>query len=262
MKSKKTLIFLFIFFVFSLSELYAQNTRYSMYEDEYAFKKGLWYRIDFRQKVNIPFFSEEREITRIIIDAVKADSIQPYWDDDLHQKMTKAAFFKNLKIPYAGAELTDVEKEIEGVELKEKGDDDPEYYFPKQLFFMELKEYYRFDRISSRMYHDIETATLYIPAEINPTGLDKILGCFDFNELMEKVFKGNKNAIWYNPNNNAYHLSFADAFTQRLFSSKLVKYENPKTGLVIEMYQGKRALQTSEQIILKLLEFEALNYRY
>jgi hypothetical protein len=111
------------------------------------------------------------------------------------------------------------------------------------------------------MYHDIKTLTLYIPGEIHPTGLDKLLGSFNFKDLV-RVFKENKKAVWYNPNNNAVHMNFADAFIQRLFSAKLVKYENPKTGLIIEMYQGKRGLATSEQVVLKLMEFEAMNYRY
>lgn len=62
-------------------------------------KKTYWRRIDMREKMNKPFFSRDKEITRWIIDAVRSYKLTPYTDDKLAKAMTVEDFNKNLKVP-------------------------------------------------------------------------------------------------------------------------------------------------------------------
>ena len=88
-------------------------------------KKTYWRRIDLREKMNKPFFAREKEITRWIIDAVRAYKLTPYTDDKLAKAMTVEDFNKNLKVPNQTRQnqLSDTEKSMgfteENVEKQE-----------------------------------------------------------------------------------------------------------------------------------------------
>lgn len=47
------------------------------------FRKSVWRQVDLREKQNKPMFSEGKEISRIIIDAVKRGELQAYKNDSL-----------------------------------------------------------------------------------------------------------------------------------------------------------------------------------
>ncbi|MEM1135486.1 MAG: gliding motility protein GldN [Bacteroidota bacterium] len=235
-------------------------------KDDIMFKKSLWFRLDLRTKVNAPLFAQNNEISRILIDAVKNNVITPYKNDSLNTEMAKEEFLTRLKIP-----LTDNEED-EDIDWNNEnpwgGEEEslelgPDEYLPRQLYVIEMKEDMIFDSKESRMKHDILAFTLVIPAEQTPTGIDKVLASFSYKELVNKLFKNNPNAIWYNPQNAGAHLNLADAFTLRLPDGMLVKYENPKDNRVVDLYgENKRALIESQNAVMQLMEYEALLWEY
>jgi gliding motility associated protien GldN len=252
------------------AELYNPHSVRPVRSDDVMFKKTLWFRIDCRQKMNASFFAENQEISKLLLEAVKNDLILPFKDDHLQVRMTKEEFLELLQLPNQD-DLLDSQfdpfnvdnewpEEVVGNSAAERG---PDEYLPRQLFVFEIKEDILFDRRESRMKHDIHAITLILPAEINPTGLDKPLGVFSYKELVEKVFRNNPNAVWYNPRNSAAHLNLEDAFTLRQFSAQLLKYENPKNKMIVDLYNGgKKALIESERALMQLLEYEAQLWEY
>lgn len=229
------------------------------------FKKALWFRLDLRQKMNVGFFSDNNEITRLLINAVKAGKVRPFKNDSLTSRLSYTDFLDNLKLPSAGEEdaLADAEEWDNDDPWKEEAETKPKAaaapeYLPRQLYLLEIKEDLIFDNRRSRMYHDILAITIVIPAEQTPTGIEKVVASFSYKELAEELFANNPNAIWYNYQNSAQHHNLADAFTLRLFDGMLVKYENPKNNTLVDMYKGGRqAVMMSQQILYQLMEYEA-----
>ena len=232
-------------------------------------KRTLWWRIDLRQKINVGFFAENNEITRLIIDGVKKGKINPYKNDSLMTRLSMQQFLERLQLPI-----------VEELEELDTSDDDaewgtptvtaanvdvetPDEYLPRQLFVLELKEDRIFDKMQSRMVHDIQAITIIIPGSQTNTGLDLVLGSFSYKELAENLFKDNPNAIWYNMQNAAEHRNLAHAFDMRLFDGKLVKFNNPRDNSIIDMYKGgRRAAMMSERAIHKMIEEEVLLWSY
>jgi len=72
-------------------------------------KRTLWRRLDLREKQNQPMFSVGNEITKYIMDAVKAGLLDAYVDADMTKKMATADFGKALQMPNQGQTMTEEE---------------------------------------------------------------------------------------------------------------------------------------------------------
>lgn len=59
----------------------------------------IWRRMDLREKQNEPYFAEQNQITKIVIDAVKAGVLRPFINDSLNTRMSLNQFLENLKVP-------------------------------------------------------------------------------------------------------------------------------------------------------------------
>ncbi|GAB4340400.1 MAG: hypothetical protein OHK0038_19910 [Flammeovirgaceae bacterium] len=260
---------------------YNENSVRPIRKDDQMFKKSLWFQMDLRTKKNAPFFAQNNELPRLIIEAAKKGDIQPFYSDSLKTPLSKEEFLERLRIPQADREEDlllassedDWGSEGSGGEKKRKPvfEPDQDEYLPKQLFRIEIKEDLIFDKRRSRMYHDIQAITIIIPGEVSATGVDKVLASFSYKELYDKLFhieKGGKkydnpDAIWFNPQNPAEHRNLSEAFDLRLFEARLVKYENPKNSHIEDLYENsKRALIHSEEAVYQLMEYEALLWSY
>ncbi len=72
-------------------------------------KRTLWRRLDLREKQNQPMFSVGNEITKYIMDAVKAGLLDAYVDPDMTKKMATGDFSKALQMPNQGQTITEDE---------------------------------------------------------------------------------------------------------------------------------------------------------
>lgn len=279
LKSKK-ILFVMLALLLIASGLFAQSTEGQYNEwsvnairkDDQMFRKALWFRIDMREKQNVPFFADGNEITRLLIDAVKSGHIRPFKNDSLTTRMSLDEFEENLKIPKDDGDddFIDGEKFDENDDVWTEGDtksgkpksvvvNTADEYLPKQLYVIEMKEDLIFDKRRSRMYEDMLAITIIIPGEQTAAGIDRELATFSYKELCEQVFANNPNALWHNPRNSAQSHNLKDAFTMHLWRGTLVKYENPKNGRIVDMYSGgKAALMAAERAIAQLMEYEAL----
>ena len=247
-------------------------------ESDVLFKKTVWRKIDLREKQNRPLFSENREITKVLIEAVKSGELVAYKTDSVNVPLSREEFLANMTGKDMGGGLT--EEEIAAGFGQEEEDDDAwgaalgttatqetgpvsNEFFAKQLYLLELKENVVFDKKRSRMYHDIQTISIKVPATLNPLGFEQTVGSFKMSDLV-KVFRNNpETAIWYNAQNDAQHKNLADAFDLWLFSSYITKISNPNDRALGDIYGGgKKGLLAAQEALEALIEYEYSLWSY
>ncbi|RPD46302.1 gliding motility protein GldN [Hymenobacter sediminis] len=250
------------------------------------FRKTIWRAVDLREKQNKPMFSEGKEISRVILEAVKRGELQAYRNDSLTTTLSSAEVVSNMSYAEASAGLSDEEKAAGFSDSDLGGGDDgwgapapkkgkgkstakaapkapvapPSYeYRPKDIYQMEIKEDMIFDKKRSRMYHDIKAIGLLVPSTLsaNTSGIEKTIGYFKYSDLV-RVFRANPDkAIWFNPQNDAQHKNLADAFELWLFNSYIVKVSNPNDSRLDEIYGGQQqGILASQQAAADLIEYE------
>jgi gliding motility associated protien GldN len=269
----KKLLFSLIL-VWCVNQLHAQDSGYNPYSvrpvhvSYIMWQKTVTRSLDLREKQNLPLFSSNKELVRLIIEAVKAGILESYLSDSLDKgkKLTKDEFMDRLKEASTEAELTEEEKAFQKQQEADQGPgfgdkqvaSGPSYYQPNQLYKLEIKEDVLFDRQRSRLYYDIQSITIKVPAELDPKGIENTAGSFKYKDLVDNVFKKNPNAIWFNPINDAEHKNLADAFDLRLFSSRIIKVSNPKDKYLDDIYNEsqKQGLMSSTWTEFELMEFE------
>jgi gliding motility associated protien GldN len=108
-------------------------------------------------------------------------------------------------------------------------------FMAKQLYILKFRENLLFDKQRSRFYYDIQTVTLFIPAEFNTIkGTETEVASFKYKDLV-KIFRNMPNARWYNSQNRAEDKKIADAMDLRLFCSRIIKLSNPKDAMIEDM---------------------------
>lgn len=257
---------------------YNLNSLRPIRSSDQFFKKTLWWRIDLREKMNKSFNAKNMEITRVIIDAVKAGILRPFTNDSLVKRMDFDDFIKKLVVEGQGDGLTEEEKAMGfgieedlggwGDEFSSGGGDGggsgPTEYLPgKDLYLLEMREDLIFDKKRSRMYHDIQSITIILPADRNTKAVDIPIATFSYKELVENVFKDNPYAVWFNNANPKEHRNFAEAFDLRLFTGHIFKYSNGQDETMEDIYgDAKAAMYASLQYEYALLEYEAQLWEY
>jgi len=271
---------------------YNENSLRPVHKFDQMYKRTLWWRLDLTEKPNRPFSASSNEVTKIVIDAVKAGIIRPFENDSLKERMSYEDFIKNLQIPGSdsggdfdsgsdefggdtgggdswgddswgggssdgGGDGTGAEDTTGGGSADESGGGAQEY-FTKDLTILELREDLIFDKRRSRMIHDIQAITIKIPSKLHPAGLELPLASFSYKELVDNVFKENPAAIWYNPDGNlAEHRNFGEAFEMRLFMAHLFKVANWDDAAIEDIYgSGKASVVSGQNIEFELADYE------
>ena len=79
-------------------------------ESDMMYRKTVWRTVDLREKQNKPFFADGRQITKVIIDAVKRGELPIYKNDSLTTTLTQEEFTVNLTMPDQTGGMTEEEK--------------------------------------------------------------------------------------------------------------------------------------------------------
>ena len=250
---------------------YNPNSVRPIHESDIMFKKTVWTNVDLNEKQNRPFMAVNNEITRFVINAVKAGLLTPYTNDSLMTKKTPEEFVKDISA--AGTQMTEEDRRFEIQRVREDDFLTPEErnqriaeiqrggggneYPPAYFTQMELKEDFIFDKQRSRAYWDIQAVTFWLPAEKNgDLGIQKRMAAFKFKDLY-KLFKSSPNAIWFNSQNNQEHKNLADAFEMRLFTGRIIKVSNPDDRELNDIYEGgRKGMLASEWMKQQLMEYE------
>lgn len=268
------------------------NSVRPIHESKVMWKTTLWRRVDLNEKQNQPFFAKNSEITKFLLEGVRAGVLEAYANDSLITKLTLEKFKENLRVENTGGGLSDEEKAAGFAEEatddgwgdskkdpKKDAKKDPKAaaatqpatqaasstdveYFPQELNILELKEDVVFDKERSRLYYDIQTVTIILPAARTVKGFDVPVATFKYKEL-DKYFRSNPKCIWYNVSNMAQHKNMADAFDLRLFYGRIIKQSNARDQFLTDIYgTEKEGLNKSQQLEYKLMEFEHNLWEY
>lgn len=268
-----------------------------VHESNVMYKTTVWRRLDMREKLNSPMFAKGAEITKHLIDGVKAGVLDAYATDTLNKKLTLEDFNKRLFRQFEGGGLSQAEIDAGfgtgeddgwGGGAKTTGGSDDGWgegastpaaggakkpaspaasgggyeMFPDELYIVEIKEDWLFDKQRSRQYNDIQTLTVMIPAEAAPDGLEKPLATFRYKDL-EIFFRSNPNCIWYNEKNTAQHKNLADAFELRLFNGRIIRISDPRNRYLEDIYKSPKAgLLKSQEMEYELMEKEHNLWEY
>ena len=255
---------------FNSAALYAQtvynsNSVRPVRNYDILYKKRVIRALDLREKQNRPFMAVNNEMTKLLLDAVEKGILIPYTNDSLTTALTLKEVKQRLLMP-SDMPAYDINNPDDTTTLYlTYGENWREqvglvnYYLPKDLYQVEISEDFIFDKNRSRTIYDIQAITIYIPADhpANLKGIQLPLASFRFKNLVEKVFKDNPKAIWYNPQNEQEHKNLADAFELRLFSSYIIKVSNPKDEYLTDIYNDpEKGIMASQWKANELLEYE------
>lgn len=236
-----------------LSECYSENATNPIARAYVLYKKRVWREIYLDEKQNRPCFIRGKEISKVIIDAVRKEALIPYKNDGLLEVMPISEFLKNLLIPGETDPLKATDHE----------------FFPGEVSTLSLVENVIFNKITSKKEYDIESIQLIVPGSKNhPTYLDHPIATFKYKDLLAYFSTlPFEEVCWYNMSNTAETLTWMDAFSLRLFGSKIVKTENLDDANLDELYQNAspdgEALDLSQKVATKIdLEYECFLSEY
>jgi len=240
-----------------------------IHASDIMYKKTVTRALDLRELQNLPLFSQGKQITKLIIEAVNEGVLTPYSTDSLDggTKLTVEEFKKRIELPSTNVAPVDDGGGWDDDAFGDNTAEDAEpaapvanYFFPQDLYQMEIKEDLIFDKQRSVLYYDIISFTFKIPADHpdNIKGIEVPIASFSYKELVEKVFPNNPDAVWYNPMNDSEHHNLADAFELRLFSSYIIKVSNPNNEYLTDTYGGdpRTGIMASQWKAFELLEYE------
>lgn len=236
-----------------------------IHASDIMYKKTVTRALDLRELQNLPLFSQGKQITKLIIEAVEEGVLTPYVSDSLDggAKLTIAEFKKKIELQTSATPVEDDGGsgwDDGGTSATEEAAPSSNYFFPQDLYQMEIKEDLIFDKQRSVMYYDIISFTFKIPSDHpdNIKGIEVPIASFSYRELVEKVFPNNPDAVWYNPMNDSEHHNLAHAFELRLFSSYIIKVSNPNNEYLTDTYGGdpKTGIMASQWKAFELLEYE------
>jgi len=286
---KKIMVLFILAFLFSNPGFSQdpENSIYNVPEKDKLYSVSVWRRVFMDEKQNQAFFSRNREISRVLIDAVRDGLLIPYQSDSLTRRLSKEQFEDRLIIKTGVEEDAwggdswgdDSSSENQDGGGNQNNSSDPwgsstdawggaeaaaPTTFdrdPSEINILEIKEEVFFDKIRSRMYNAIEALTLYYLDQ--NTGIREPVASFDYKEA-EKVFRANPDkAVWYNRQNPGQNRNMADAFLLRMFYGMIVKISNPKNLTLREQVPDPQlALYLSMENEYKLAEYESDLWEY
>ncbi|WKN41821.1 gliding motility protein GldN [Tunicatimonas pelagia] len=90
-------------------EGYNDNSIRPIHTSDQLYRTRVWRRMDLKEKQNKPFFSENRWMTRVIVESVMNGTLYPYTNDSVTTRMSKEQFIENMTIPMDGPALSEEE---------------------------------------------------------------------------------------------------------------------------------------------------------
>jgi gliding motility associated protien GldN len=257
---KKCFLFLLFLGSFAVNAQFGYNPNAvrPVLEDDIMFRKSVVRRINLKEKQNKPFLAVGYEFPSQLIQAAKDNKVNAYGITtslvdiflnkiDLAKDESWDKGFETVKLIDANGQSYD---QITPVQLK-----------PDDIYVMEILEEVVFDKRRSRMYINIIAINLIAPG-FGEGGGDKEVASFKYKEVdryfrQRYVESNQKEALWYNPNNNRRHMCVMDAFELRLFSSRILKVSNPDDKYLNQFYADPiEELYKAQEAEMELMEFE------
>jgi len=212
-------------------------------EDDVMYKIGVWRRIDLREKYNFPLYgSGDTKNNGIVNNIYKAvveeNALEVFADEEFTQPLSIAEFQNNFWIAANGDSI-----------------------FVKQLYYLDFREDFLFDKHHSQIKFDVKYIELVMPSPTNANAGQKTIGFIRYKDFYNH-FKNHPEAKWLNFQNDSKSLTYDQAFDMRLFRSVVRKYTNSDNALIADMVDPDnpspelQAFLNSLEFEYKLLEYE------
>ena len=231
-------------------------------EADVLWKKRVWREIDFRQKMNLPFYYPRdghqnwRRFMDVIMDALKEGRCQAY-------EVTATGELTN-PVPYS--------KLMNGLNVEKHQATYDDYgnktgdtiisisFKPESVTRLRIMEDWYFDAHRSQMMVKIEAICPVTMRDVNDTlQMPNELFWIPFDENTRTVLS---EAPVYNRTNSAARLSYDDLFWKRQFDSYIYKEENVYDRTIQDYATGVDALKESERIKQEIIDFEQNVWEY
>ena len=212
-------------------------------EDDKMYQIGVWRRIDLREKYNKPLYgagdTKSGGIVNQIYDAVvEENALEVFADEEFTQPLSIAEFQNNFWLNATGDSI-----------------------FAKQLYYLDFREDFVFDKHHSDMVFDIKYLELVMPSETNANAGQKTIAFIRYKDFYY-YFKDHPEARWINFQNMAKSLTYDEAFETRLFRSVVRKFSNSEDALIADLISSDhpnpemKAYMEGLEFEYKLLEYE------
>jgi gliding motility associated protien GldN len=203
------------------------------------YQVSVWRRIDLRERYNLPFAGSgvaklDGIVQNIYEAAVKDSILQPFKDENLSIPLKVEEFkraFWNRSEPVSDTDTTP--NKILG---------------PADIYFIDFKEDFVFDRQHSQIKFDIKYISLVMDKEVNmpkafndSTGAvlsEKVVAYFRYDDFIN-FFKKHPTARWINFENISESKTYPQAFARRDFRSVITKFTNEKDFTILSLVDKK-----------------------
>ncbi|WP_144604592.1 type IX secretion system ring subunit PorN/GldN [Algoriphagus algorifonticola] len=212
-------------------------------EDDKMYQIGVWRRIDLREKYNLSLYGSGDAKTNGIMSyiykaVVDENALEVFADEDFTRPLSIAEFQENFWLNATGDSI-----------------------FVKQLYYLDFREDFVFDKHHSDMVFDIKFIHLVMPSATNSNAGQETIGYIRYKDFYN-YFKDHPEARWLNFQNISKSLTYDEAFESRLFRSVVRRFTNPDEALIADMVRADhpnpdmKAYMDALAFEYKLLEFE------
>lgn len=228
------------------------------------YKKRIWQKIDFREKMNQPFYYPIKpqvawkSFMTTILDAVKAGELTVYddiKDDEFTTPLTIDEVNTRLQGPSKLINTYDAQGNITG-----QVDSYEEAYQEGEVKSLKVKEVWYFDKQRSQMMVRIlglGPIREYNDAATGKKAVQQLFWIYfpDARPLLAR-------SVVFNRKNSGAQLTYDDVFFKRLFDSYVYKEENVYDREISAYALGMDALLESERIKSEVFEMEQAMWEY
>lgn len=212
-------------------------------DDDKMYQIGVWRRIDLREKYNLPLYgSGDTKSNGIINQIYKAvvdeNALEVFANEEFSAPLSIAEFQERFWLNATGDTI-----------------------FVKQLYYLDFKEDFVFDKHHSEIVFDIKYIELVMPSATNSDAGQKTIAYIRYKDFYN-YFKDHPEARWLNFNNLSKSLTYDEAFETRLFRSVVRRFSNPENAFIADLISSENPNQEMQAYLnglafeYKLLEFE------
>ncbi len=223
--------------------------------------KRIWREIDFRQKMNQPFYypivphNNWQSFMTILMNALKEGSITAYQISPTDEFL----------VPLTYQEIITSQIDTQHIVLTRPNPPYEEYdtvvtseFDPAKVMRLRIKEDWYFDKKRSQMEVRIQGICPVMIKQRDGQDFSEPLFWIYFPEARPILSQ----ALVFNKFNSAARLTYDELFIKRIFSSYIYKEQNVYDRRISEYAQGLDALLESERIKDELLNFEQSLWEY
>lgn len=224
---------------FDIDTVYSSNR---IRQDDKMYQIAVWRRIDLREKYNISLYgsgdSKANGIVSHIYKAIVEDNaLEVFADAGFTKPLSISDFQTNFWINAAGDSI-----------------------FSKDIYFLDFKEDFLFDKQHSRIVFDIKFIELVMPSKINSNAGQKTIAYIRYKDF-HNYFRDHPTARWLNFNNTSKSLTYDEAFDSRLFRSVVRKFTNVEDALIADLIPaGNRNPEVQAYLDALAFEYKLLDF--